>query len=468
MNTIRRKPPTPEPSRIEGTLGVRKTDQDAGVPADQVPGKDGAEGSATPRKEAPTERRSGNGAPKSLRSINSARVDPGSRREGAGSEARRGDGRKDSGGRREKPVIDGRKGSARSDEGRRGEGRTGEARIGGDARSGDASKRGASKSDTAGRAGPQRPERGAKGEGRGTAPGRASPPQNARPAQRERPPRLAHGAASVRPAPAGQGSRTAAPLAAMPAAPVVPQQAPEGVRLSKVMAERGICSRREADEFIERGWVFVDGRRVSELGVRIDPDARITLAAEATRTQQQRVTILLHKPVGFVSGQPEPGYAPAVSLIGADNQFDCDTAQRFHPSQLKNLAPAGRLDIDSTGLLVLTQDGRVARQLIGADSEIDKEYLVRVEGTLAENGLALLNHGLWLDDRPLRPAKVEWINDDQLRFVLREGRKRQIRRMCELVGLQVVGLKRVRIGQVKLGDLPLGQWRFLREDERFG
>ena len=157
-----------------------------------------------------------------------------------------------------------------------------------------------------------------------------------------------------------------------------------------------------------------------------------------------------------------------MSLIGGDNQFDRDSAQRFHPSQLKNLAPAGRLDIDSTGLLVLTQDGRIARQLIGADSEIDKEYLVRVEGTLAENGLDLLNHGLWLDDRPLRPAKVEWINDDQLRFVLREGRKRQIRRMCELVVLQVVGLKRVRIGQVKLGDLPLGQWRFLREDERFG
>lgn len=157
-----------------------------------------------------------------------------------------------------------------------------------------------------------------------------------------------------------------------------------------------------------------------------------------------------------------------MSLIGPDNQADRDVAQRFHPSHLKNLAPAGRLDIDSTGLLVLTQDGRIARQLIGEDSKVEKEYIVRVEGTLAENGLALLNHGLWLDDRPLRPAEVEWINDDQLRFVLREGRKRQIRRMCELVGLKVVGLKRVRIGHVKLGDLPLGQWRFLREDERFG
>lgn len=243
--------------------------------------------------------------------------------------------------------------------------------------------------------------------------------------------------------------------------------APEGVRLSKVMAERGICSRREADEFIERGWVFVDGKRVSELGIRIDPEARINLAPEATRTQRQRVTILLHKPVGYVSGQPEPGYAPAVSLIGAGNQFDRDTAQRFHPSQLKNLAPAGRLDIDSTGLLVLTQDGRIARQLIGDDSKVDKEYLVRVEGRLQPEGLALLNHGLELDGVKLRPAKVEWINDDQLRFELREGRKRQIRRMCELVGLKVVGLKRVRIGKVKLGDLPLGEWRYLREDESF-
>lgn len=242
---------------------------------------------------------------------------------------------------------------------------------------------------------------------------------------------------------------------------------PDGVRLSKVMAERGICSRREADELIERGWVFVDGKRVSELGVRIDPAAGITLAPEAKREQAQRVTILLHKPVGYVSGQPEPGYEPAVSLIGADNQFDRDTAQRFHPSNLKNLAPAGRLDIDSTGLLVLTQDGRVARQLIGEDSSTDKEYLVRVEGNLIRDGLALLNEGLELDGRRLRPAKVEWLNEDQLRFVLREGRKRQIRRMCELVGLKVTGLKRVRIGRVKLGDLPLGQWRYLREDEVF-
>jgi 23S rRNA pseudouridine2604 synthase len=131
------------------------------------------------------------------------------------------------------------------------------------------------------------------------------------------------------------------------------------------------------------------------------------------------------------------------------------------------LAPAGRLDIDSTGLLVLTQDGRIAKQLIGEDSPVEKEYMVRVQGTLVGNGLNLLNHGLSLDGKKLKPAKVSWLNDDQLRFTLNEGKKRQIRRMCELVGLKVTALKRVRIGKVKLGDLPVGQWRYLGEDEKF-
>ena len=116
---------------------------------------------------------------------------------------------------------------------------------------------------------------------------------------------------------------------------------------------------------------------------------------------------------------------------------------------------------------VLVQDGRIAKQLIGESSGIEKEYLVRVEGTLPAAGLAQLNFGLSLDGAPLKRAEVKWQNDDQLRFVLREGKKRQIRRMCELVGLKVTGLKRVRIGKVLLGDLPQGQWRYLRSGERF-
>lgn len=239
------------------------------------------------------------------------------------------------------------------------------------------------------------------------------------------------------------------------------------MRISKLMAERGLCSRREADTYIERGWVFVDGERITELGTRADPSATIKLDKGARAAQQQQMTILLHKPVGYVSGQPEPGFTPAVTLVLPENQYCTPDTPRFHASHLKGLAPAGRLDIDSTGLLVLTQDGRVARQLIGENTSVDKEYLVRVEGRLDARGLALLNHGLSLDERKLKPARVEWLNEDQLRFVLNEGRKRQIRRMCELVGLRAVGLKRVRIGKVKLGDLPLGQWRFLRADESF-
>ncbi len=238
------------------------------------------------------------------------------------------------------------------------------------------------------------------------------------------------------------------------------------IRVSKLMSERGLCSRREADEYIERGWVFVDGVRVTELGTRIDPGQSITLDKRVDTIS--RVTILLHKPVGYVSGQAEDGYRPAVTLITPDSQYrDGGPPQRFAREHLRGLAPAGRLDIDSTGLLVFTQDGRIAKLLIGESSPIEKEYLVRVEGKLDDKGLRLLNHGLSLDGAALKPAKVSWQNREQLRFVLREGKKRQIRRMCELVGLQVAGLKRIRIGRIALGDLPAGQWRYLQADEAF-
>lgn len=246
----------------------------------------------------------------------------------------------------------------------------------------------------------------------------------------------------------------------------------EPLRLSKRMSELGLCSRREADAWIERGWVRVDGKLVSELGSKVLPHQRISVERQASAEQARRVTVLLHKPVGYVSGQAEDGHQPAVVLVNAASRWPNDPApQQFHPSQLRSLVPAGRLDIDSTGLLILTQDGRIAKQLIGEDSSIDKEYLVRVQytrpGTLPDVDLKRLNHGLSLDGKALKPAKVKWQNEDQLSFVLREGKKRQIRRMCEAVGLKVTGLKRVRIGRVKLGDLPPGQWRYLGSDEQF-
>ena len=242
----------------------------------------------------------------------------------------------------------------------------------------------------------------------------------------------------------------------------------EKIRLSKLMSEQGLCSRREADSYIEQGWVFVDGDRITELGTKIYPTQKIKLDKAAQAQQLGQVTILLNKPIGFVSGQPEPGYRPAVTLINQETRFqESQSSLRFSPMHLKGLAPAGRLDIDSQGLLVLTQDGRIAKQLIGADSEVEKEYLVRVQGTLSKQQLDLLNHGLSLDGETLKLAQVSWQNQDQLRFILREGKKRQIRRMCELVGLKVTGLKRVRIGRVKLGDLPTGKWRYLRDKEEF-
>ncbi|MDZ8119912.1 pseudouridine synthase [Pontiella agarivorans] len=242
----------------------------------------------------------------------------------------------------------------------------------------------------------------------------------------------------------------------------------EPQRLSKIMAQRGMCSRREADRFIERALVIVDGERVSELGTKVSPDADIQLVEAAEKHQAAQATFLINKPIGYVSAQPEDGHRPASDLLDRPNQWSEDRSPRkFHHGQLRGLAPAGRLDIDSQGLLVLTQDGRIARQLIGEDSSVDKEYLVRVTGHLSEKGLQLLNHGLSLDGKKLKPAQVSWQNKDQLRFILREGKKRQIRRMCELVDLKVVGLKRIRIGKVVLGNLPEGQWRYLGDRERF-
>jgi len=234
------------------------------------------------------------------------------------------------------------------------------------------------------------------------------------------------------------------------------------------MSELGLCSRREADEWIENGWVRVDGVVVDTLGARVSPQAKIDVDPAARQHQAESVTFLLNKPIGYVSGQAEDGHQPASVLLRPENRWpDDSTPTRFKISHLRGLAPAGRLDIDSTGLLVFTQDGRVAKRLVGENSTVEKEYLVRVEGQLDEAGMRLLHHGLELDGVKLKPAQVSWQNEAQLRFVLREGRKRQIRRMCELIGVTVTGLKRVRIGSVVLGKLPLGQWRYLRFDEKF-
>jgi len=244
------------------------------------------------------------------------------------------------------------------------------------------------------------------------------------------------------------------------------------VRLSKRMSELGLSSRREADEWIAKGWVRVDGKVISELGSKVLPHQKITIERQAQAQQARRVTVLINKPMGYVSGQAEDGYQPAVVLVRPENRWSEDKLPtQFSAGQLKSLVPAGRLDIDSVGLLVLTQDGRIAKTLIGEDSGIEKEYLVRVQygkpGRLPEHELKRLSHGLVMDGKPLKPAKVDWQNPEQLRFVLTEGKKRQIRRMCEQVGLKVVGLKRIRMGGVQLGQMPAGTWRYLGPNESF-
>lgn len=240
------------------------------------------------------------------------------------------------------------------------------------------------------------------------------------------------------------------------------------IRLSKLMAERGICSRREADVFIENGWVRIHDNEIAKLGTRVSRDIEIQLDARVKQHQQQAITVLLNKPVGIVSGQAEKNYRPAVTLITPANFYSRSGDHRvITPHSRRQLAPAGRLDIDSQGLLVLTTDGRVARTLIGPRSDIEKEYLVRINCHANAKTLARLQQGLSLDGHRLKPAQVSQINSEQLRITLREGRKRQIRRMCEQVGLPVTGLKRVRIGRIQLGSLPEGRWRFLGKDEKF-
>ncbi len=246
-------------------------------------------------------------------------------------------------------------------------------------------------------------------------------------------------------------------------------------RISKRLATLGLASRREADAWIEAGWVSVNGR-VAKLGDKVALDANIDIDPRAQAHQSTKVTILLHKPLDVVSGQAEDGHTPAVDIILRGTRWPQDRSERrFESAHVQGLAPAGRLDLDSTGLLVLTQDGRVAKQLIGDSADVEKEYIVHVDWrdpwAWSDQALERLRLGLLLDDVELKPAVVERLRSQDfagvLRVVLKEGRKRQIRRMTELVGLRVTQLVRVRIGRIKLADLPLGQWRYLRDDERF-
>jgi 23S rRNA pseudouridine2604 synthase len=228
------------------------------------------------------------------------------------------------------------------------------------------------------------------------------------------------------------------------------------------LAQSGVCSRREAEALIEAGAVFIDGERVTDVGRKISAGQTLVLNDRAELGLGAQVSVVIHKPVGIVSAQPEPGQIPAARLLTAENQVGPGIA----PSSRASLPPLGRLDQDSRGLLLLSEDGVLAKAIIGPESQVDKEYVVTVAGKVDRAKIQTLRHGLELDGRQLKPAKVTQEDMQVLRFVLVEGRNRQIRRMCELVGLDVTDLVRVRIGPVKLGDLREGKWRHLTRDER--
>lgn len=234
----------------------------------------------------------------------------------------------------------------------------------------------------------------------------------------------------------------------------------EPQRVNKWLAGEGVCSRREAEALIAKGLVRIDGERVEDAGRKILPGQSIEVGEARARPQ---ISVVLNKPVGVVSAQPEGGQIPAARLL---TRADLVGAPRNMPTKRTRLAPLGRLDQDSRGLLLLSEDGVLAKAVVGPESKLDKEYLVRVAGQITEKKLALLRHGLALDGRRLKPAKVTEAEPQRLRFVLTEGRNRQIRRMCELAGLEVTDLLRIRIGPLELGALPEGKWRALAPEER--
>ncbi|WP_296174958.1 pseudouridine synthase [uncultured Brevundimonas sp.] len=237
---------------------------------------------------------------------------------------------------------------------------------------------------------------------------------------------------------------------------------PEPVRINKWLGQTGVCSRREAEALIAAGMVSIDGESVTDAGRKIEPGQTLTLNDRGEAALASGVTILMHKPLGYVSGQPEPDKIPAVRLLTEVNRV----GEGVVPAEDASLPPIGRLDEDSRGLLLLSSDGVVAKAVIGPQSHLDKEYLVRVEGDVTEKKLALLRRGLMLDGRILKYAKVSRMEQNRLRFILTEGRNRQIRRMCEMVDLEVIDLLRIRVGPIQLNNLPEGKWRMISAEER--
>jgi 23S rRNA pseudouridine2604 synthase len=247
----------------------------------------------------------------------------------------------------------------------------------------------------------------------------------------------------------------------------------EPVRLAKRLAEMLACSRREAEQYIENGFVTVNGQVVEEPQARVSGET-IVLSADATLLAPASVTLLLHKPAGFESGLgglPGSEPRPALQLLTPQGRFE-DDRSGIQPlkKHFSNLTLAAPLAPAASGLVVFTQDWRVVRKLTEDASVMEHEVIVDVTGTVKPGGLERLNrvdHGLTFNGVLLPPAKVSWQNENRLRFAVKGERAGQLAWMCEAVGLQVQGMKRIRVGRVPMSNLPVGQWRYLLPHEKF-
>ena len=238
----------------------------------------------------------------------------------------------------------------------------------------------------------------------------------------------------------------------------------DSTRLSKRVAELRACSRREAELAITGGWVRVDGMVVEEPQFRVTSQ-RIEIDPKADLAQAEPVTLLFHKPAGqsMKAVERETSHLLSAATLWAEDGSGIRPLKK-HFTQLSVLVP---LETDASGLVVLTQDWRVARKLTEDAATLEHEVTVEVAGELASNGLKRLNTGMPYNGRTPATIKVSWQSETRLRVALKEAQIRQVAHLCEAVGLQVVSMKRIRLGRVSMGKLPAGQWRYLREDERF-
>lgn len=224
------------------------------------------------------------------------------------------------------------------------------------------------------------------------------------------------------------------------------------VRLNKYLAEQGIASRRESDKLIAAGLVKVNGKVVTEMGVKVDTDVDTVVVDEAQVKQSRNlVYVALNKPKGFVCSMKATREDPDIvtDLV--------DVGERVYP--------VGRLDKETTGLLILTNDGRLVNQIIHPSAESEKEYEVTFYLQIPERVLDKLRAGVKLAGEGTLPTKVKKVGPAKIHIILREGKNRQIRRVCQKVGFPVKNLKRIRIKNLHLDDLPLGMWRYLTDSE---